>query len=130
MVAAFVAFIDLQELLQRVGQELAIGGRQADDTMAAGLDGACLMYVDVARVGTDDGFAGGEQRVDDGGVGLCAAREEVNIGIGAAARLANLAPCTFTPFVEAIGEARQRVGIDEVLQHFRMCTVVIIAFKR
>jgi hypothetical protein len=98
--------------------------------MAAGLDGACLMYVDVARVGTDDGFAGGEQRVVDGGVGLCAAREEVNIGIGTAARLANLASCTFTPFVEAVGEARQLVGIDEVLQHFRMCTVVIIAFKR
>ena len=113
-----------------VGHELAVGRGQCDDAVTAGLDGTGLVDVDMSGVGTDDGLAGGEAGVDDGGIGLGASGEEVDVGIGTLACLADLAACAFAPLVEAIGETLPGVGVDEVLQHLGMSTIVIVTFER
>ena len=130
MVAALVGFVHLHEGGEGVGHELAVGRGQCDDAVTAGLDGTGLVDVDMSGVGTDDGLAGGEAGVDDGGIGLGASGEEVDVGIGTLACLADLAACAFAPLVEAIGETLLLVGVDEVLQHLGMSTIVIVTFER
>lgn len=59
-------------------REFAVGRRESDHLVAAGLDCARLMDIDVTSVGTDDSLPLSEEAVEDDSVGLCAARQEGN----------------------------------------------------
>ena len=54
------------------------------DFVAGGLDGSGFVDVDVSGRGGYDSFAGSEQELDDGGVGLGASGEEEDFSVWAA----------------------------------------------
>jgi hypothetical protein len=69
----------------RFGGELAGGAGKGEDFVAAHFDGPGLVDVDAAAVRGDHPLVGGEEGVDDRGVGLGAADEEFDFGVGTAA---------------------------------------------
>ena len=97
--------------------------------MAAALDGPSLVDVDVGCRRRHHALMGAQQRVDDHGIGLCAADEEEHIGFGAFAGLAYLFLGLLAPCVEAIGEVGVVVGLYQSAQHVGVRTVVVVAFK-
>ena len=85
--------------------------------MAAALDDAGLVHVDVAGVGGDDALPGQEDRVDDGGVRLRAADQEVHVGVGGLAGLTNQVAGVLAVLVGAVAARLFHVGGDEGVEH-------------
>ena len=92
-------------------RHLAIVRGQGEHLVAVSLDGARLVYVDMARFHGHHALVGAQHRVDDGGVGLGAADEEENLGFGTLAGPTNFLTCRLAPFVVAIGGALAGVRV-------------------
>ena len=129
MVATLIVLELLHEGLEVVGTHLPIVIGKGDDAMSAGLYGTCLVHVDVGGIGGDNSLTRGQHGVDDGGIGLRSTSKEEDVGVGCLAGESDLLFGTLRPLVEPVGETLCGVGVDEVLQHFRMGTVVIVAFE-
>ena len=97
--------------------------------MSAGFYCSRFVDIDVSRLHGNHAFVGLQHAVDDCCIGLCAAHEEEDVGIGTLACGAYLVACLFAPCVEAIRLALHGVRIDKMLQYKRMCTVVVVAFE-
>ena len=119
----------VQILVERLGIHLAQFARQRDDLVLGELYGTGLMDVDMTCVYTDDTLILIEHGVDGGGIGLRAARQEKYLGIGHPDSLTDAPLGTLRERVKTIGCGFLIVILDEVLQHFRVGTVVIITFK-
>ena len=111
------------------GVDLAVHGRGVEDLVAAALDDAGLVHVDVAGVGGDDALPGQEDRVDDGGVRLGAADQEVHVGVGGLAGLADQVAGTLAVLVGAVSAGLLHVRGDESLKHPGVRTLLVIAGK-
>ena len=61
------------------GRDFSVGRGEGKDLVAAMLDSACLMGVDMTRSGAQDPLERPQQRTDDRGVGLCPADQEMHI---------------------------------------------------
>ena len=85
--------------------------------MTTALDNAGLVHVDVAGVGRDDPLPGQEDRVDDGRVRLRAAHQEVHVGVGSLAGLANQVAGALAVLVGAVAARLFHVGGDEGVEH-------------
>ena len=99
------------------GIDLAFDGGSVEDLVAAALDDAGLVHVDVAGVGGDDTLPGQEDRVDDSRVRLRAADQEVNVGVGGLAGLADQVAGALAVLVGAVAARLFHVGGDEGVEH-------------
>ena len=129
VVTALIGLKRLHEGSQVGSVHLPLVGREGDDFMSAALDGTALMDADVSGLDTDDSFHGWKKTVNDGGVGLRAPDKEEHVSRLVLAGMADLGLGLFRPFVEAVGEALDAVGLHEVLQHLGVCSVVVVAFE-
>ena len=94
--------------------------------MAAALDDAGLVHVDMAGVGSDDALPGQEDRVDDGRVRLRAADQEVHVGVGGLAGLANQVAGTLAVLVGTVARGLFHVGGDEGIKHPGVRTLLVV----
>ena len=88
------------------------------------------MAGDMASLGSNDALVRREQHVDHRRVGLRAAYQQKHVGIGSLAGLANKLLGTLGMRIGAVAGLRLHIGVDERLQHCRMCTVGIVVVKR
>ena len=109
--------------------DLAVDGGGVEDFVATALDDAGLVHVDMACVGGDDALPGQEDRVDDGGVRLGAADQEVHVGVGGLAGLADQVAGTLAVLVGAVSAGLLHVRGDESLKHPGVRTLLVIAGK-
>ena len=109
---------------------LALVAGDGEHLVAAKLDGARLVAGDVASLGSNDALVRREQHVDHRRVGLRAAHQQKHVGIGGLAGLANKLLGTLGMCIGSVAGLRLHVGVDERLQHCRMCTVGIVVVKR
>ena len=117
MVARAVALPRRVDAFDVGGVDLAVHGRGVEDLVAAALDDAGLVHVDMAGVRRDDPLPRQEDRVDDGRIRLRAAHQEVHVGVGSLAGLANQVAGALAVLVGAIAAGLLHVGGDEGIQH-------------
>ena len=109
---------------------LALVAGDGEHLVAAKLDGARLVASDVASLGSNDALVGRKQHINHRRVGLRAAHQKKHVGIGGLAGLANKLLGTLGVHIGTIAGLRLHVGVDERLQHCRMCAVGIVVVKR
>ena len=129
MVAVAVVAEIVQILVEPLGGHLAHHVGNSDNFVLGKLDGPRLMDIDMAGANTDDAFVLIEHGVDGGGIGLRTTRQKEYLCIGHANGLTDKLLGTFRELVEPV---RRRFGIVvayQILEHLRMGTVVIVAFK-
>ena len=97
--------------------------------MTGGLDGAGLMAVDMTGHGTYHALPGTQERSDHGGVGLCTANEEVDIGLGRVAGSAHLGTGAVADLVAAVTHGLHHVGLHHALHNGAVGTLQIVAVK-
>ena len=90
-----------------------------------------LVAGDVASLGSNDALVGRKQHVDHRRVGLRAAHQKKNyVGIGGLTGLTDKLLGTLGVRIGTVAGLRLHIGVDERLQHCRMCAVGIIVVKR
>ena len=94
--------------------------------MAATLNDAGLMHVDVAGIGGDNTLPGQKDRIDDGGVRLRAADQEVHVGVGGLAGLADQVAGALAVLVGAVAAGLFHVGGDEGVEHPGVCAFLVV----
>ena len=102
---------------------------QGEDLVAGGLDCPGLVDVDVGGFGRQHPFVTAQQSVDDGGVGLGAAHQEVNLGSGGLALPADEFPGLGRVGVAAITGSLFEIGLDEAAHHLGMRACHVVAIK-
>ena len=130
MLVALVFVEHLDIVLEVLGVHLALVAGDGEHLVAAKLNGARLVAGDVAGLGSNDALVRREQHVDHRGVSLRAAHQEKHVGVRRLTGLANKLLGTLGVRIGTVAGLRLHVGIDERLQHCRMCTVGIIVVKR
>ena len=115
--------------LHGIGRDLAVGGGQGQDLVAAGLDGAGLVDGDMAGIGAEHALEGLQEAVQDSGIRLRAACQEIDVGIRSAGRLADEGAGVLAEAVVAVTLCSLVVGLEQVPQHRFLSTVVIVAFE-
>ena len=88
------------------------------------------MDIDVGRLHSYHAFVGLEHAVDDRRISLCAADEEEDIGLRALASCAYLVSRLLAPLVETVRLTLLAIRLEQMTNHFRMGSVVIIALER
>ena len=119
----------LHIVLHLPGGDLAVGGGQSDDLVAGGLDGSCLMAVDVSADGGQDALPRTQNGGDDRGVGLGAAHQEVDIRLRCLAHGLYPLPCRLAVFVLAVAHSLDHIRLVELLHHIGMGTLQIVAVE-
>ena len=105
VVAIAVVVVVVEVTIENRGGKLAVAGvREGDDFVLGELDGTGFVDVDVAGGDAEDAFVLIEHGVDGGGVGLGAASEEEDLGVGEATGLADEGTGTVGILVEAVGD--------------------------
>ena len=108
------------------GVDFAVNGRGVEDLVAAALDDAGLVHVDVAGVRRDDALPGQKDRVDDRRIRLRAADQEVHVGVGCLAGLANQVAGALAVLVGAVAAGLLHVGGDEGIKHPGVRTLLVV----
>ena len=96
------------------------------DLMSAMLDGTCLMNIDMSGMGADDSLIRTQGGVDDGEIGLRAAKQEMHFSIGTAEMGKYHLPGLFAPFVEAVAAVAVFVGVLKGGKDGGMSAVIIV----
>ena len=107
--------------------DLAVHGRGVEDLVAAALDDASLVHVDVTGVGGNDALPGQEDRIDDGRVRLRAADQEVHVSVGGLAGLADQVAGALAVLVSAVARGLFHVGGDEGIEHPGVRALLVVA---
>ena len=129
MVFIAVVHVVVEIFVERGGFHLPVGVGNGDDLMFRELHGAGFMDIDMAAAHTDNTFILVEHRVDGGGIGLGAARQEEDLGIGHAAGFADTVLGPFAELVEAVGRRLGVVVFHQIVDYLLTGTVVVITFK-
>lgn len=111
------------------GVDLSVDGRSVEDLVAAALDDACLVHVDMAGVRGDDALPGQEDRVDDGGVCLGTADQEIHVRVGGGASFAYQVAGALAVLVGAVAAGLFHVGGNEGVKHPGMRPLLVITGK-
>ena len=98
--------------------------------MAAGLNGAGLVDVDVAVLGAQHALIGFQQSCDDGGIGLGAAHEKVYRRVGTAHGVPDERARPVTVGVKAVAAGLLIVGFGQSGEHLGMGALRIITEKK
>lgn len=115
--------------LNLLGINLAAHGRESQHLVAAMLDGAGLMNIDVTVRCADDALIGTKHGGDDSRVGLRAAHEEVNIGIGSLTGSLDQFAGMGAVFVLAVAGSLHEVRSHQTLQDGWMSAFVVITLE-
>ena len=129
MVARAVALPGRVDAFDVSRANLAIDSGGVEDLVAAALDDVGLVHVDMAGVGGDDALPGQEDRVDDGGVRLGAADQEVHVRVGDGAGASDQVAGALAVLVGAISAGLFHVGGDKGVEHPGVRTLLVIAGK-
>ena len=129
MLLGLIVLLPLHIVLYLFGGELAIRGGEGDDLVTGRLDGAGLMAVDVTGHSTYHALPRTQKRGDHGGVGLRAANEEVDVGLGRVAGSAHLSTGTVADLVAAVTHGLHHVGLHHALHNGAVGTLQIVAVK-
>ena len=97
--------------------------------MTAELDGASLVDGNMTCLDGHHSLIALQQGVDDGGVGLRAAYQEENVGIGTTCSLSYLLLSRLAERVLAIAAHLLHVGLCQAAQNLRMCPLRVVACK-
>ena len=97
--------------------------------MAAKLDGATLVHVDVSRLDSQHALIGLEQGINHGGVGLRATHEEKHVGIGFAACRADFLPGSGAVIIQSVARGTVVVGLNQALEDSLVAAVVVVTLK-
>ena len=127
--AAFVGVKPRKVPADLRGGELALLLREREHLVAAGLDRPGFMAVDMAGDGGQHPFVPGEQRVDDDGVGLGAAHEEMHRRARAAAGRADLFPRRLAPGVGPVAGRLLQICLQKLGKQRRVRALQVIALK-
>ena len=111
------------------GGDLPVLGWQREHLVAAGLDGSCLMDVDVPRLGTQGSLVGPEDRGNHGGVGLGASHQKLHRRLRGLTGLADELPGVVTVGVQAVARCLLQIGLHQSLQNFGVGPLPVVAFK-
>lgn len=130
MLVALVFVEHLDIVLKVLGVHLALVAGNGEHLVAAKLDSARLMAGDVASLSSNDALVRREQHVDHRRVGLRAAHQKKHVGVGRLTDLADKLLGTLGVRIGTVAGLRLHVGVDERLQHCRMCAVGIVVVKR
>ena len=109
---------------------LALVAGDGEHLVAAKLDGTRLVAGDMAGLGGNNALVGRKQHVNHRRVGLCAAHQEKYIGIRSLAGLTDKLLGTLGVCIGTVAGLRLHIGVDERLQHCRMCAVGIVIVER
>ena len=130
MLVALVFVEHLDIVLEVLGVHLALVAGDGEHLVAAKLDGARLVAGNVASLGSNDALVRRKQHVDHRRVSLRAAHQEKHVGVRRLAGLANKLLGTLGMCIGTVAGLRLHIGVDERLQHCRMCAVGIVVVKR
>jgi hypothetical protein len=92
-------------------------------------DSSCFVDVDMSRFSTEYALMGAEGRGDDGGIGLCASYEEVDVGFRCFAGTTNEFAGMGTKLVLTIAGGLDVVGFGKPLKDERVRSLVIVALE-
>ena len=130
VLVALVLVKHLDVVFEIIGVHLALVTGDGEHLVAAKLDGACLMASNVAGLGGNDALVRSEQHIDHRRVGLRAAHQQEHIRVRRLAGLADKLLGTLGVRVGTVAGLRLHIGIDERLQHRRVCAVGIVVVER
>ena len=129
MVLIAVVHVIVEVFVECGGFHLPVSIGDGDDLMFRELHGSGLMDVDMTTAHTNHTLVLVKHRVDGGGIGLGATRQEENLGIGHATGFTDTVFGTFTELVETVGCRLGIVVFHQIVHHLLAGTVVIITFK-
>ena len=112
-----------------LGAELAVGVGQGKNLVSRSLDGARLVDIYMSRIGRHRTLKGAQQSLDHGGVGLGAARKQVNLGPGRTARFAYACTRRVTYRVTAVAVVFVEIDGGQALQYRGMRTLHVVAVE-
>ena len=121
-----VALIDDSYL---VCGDLALLAGHGDDLVSRRLDRSRLVDVDMAALGGDHALVGAQRGGYDREVGLCAADEEMYVGVGHAAELPYVTAGRLAVRVLAVTRRLFHVCGGEPLQYKGVGPLAVVAFK-
>ena len=113
MVARTVAFPRVAHTNDVCGRDLAFFRRDIKDLVTAAFNDSRLVHIDVSGVRGNDSLPGQEDRVDDCGICLGSADEEVDVRIGRVAGLADQVARTLAVVVGTVTACLLHVGGDQ-----------------
>lgn len=108
---------------------LALVAGQHEDLVPRGFDRPGLVDVDMPRIGRQHPFVTPQQSVDDRGVGLGAADQEVHLGLRNSAGLADEFPGVFRMGIAAVPRTLLEIGLGEAAHHFGMRPFHVVAVE-
>ena len=129
MLRGLVVSVPLYILLHLLGRDLAVSGGQGDDLVAGGLDGTGLVTVDVSADGAQHALPRTQHGGDDGGVGLGAAHQEVDVGLRSLTGVLDLDPCGGAVLVLAVAYGLDHVGLVELCHEGGVCALQIVTVE-
>ena len=104
-------------------------GRQRQHLVAAGLDGSCLVDVDVSRLCAQGSLVGPQDGGDHGGVGLGTAHQKFHRRIRGLAGLADKFPGVIAVGVHTVARRLLQIGLGQGLQNFGVGPLPVVTFK-
>ena len=129
MLAGLVAVEVLDVARDLVGPHLALVFGQREHLVSRRLDGPRLVDVDVSRRCGQHPFVPAQQAVDDRGVGLGAAHQQIDLGLGRSARLADELAGMGRMGVASVSGALFEVGLDQAAHHLGMGSLHVVAIE-
>ena len=97
--------------------------------MAAGLNGSCLVDIDMSRLGAQGSLVGPQDGGDHGGVSLGTAHQKLHRRLRGLAGLADKFPGVVAVGVQAVARRLLQIGLGQGLQDFGVGPLPIVTFK-
>ena len=113
MVARTVAFPRVAHTNDVCGRDLAFFRGNVEDLMTAAFNDSSLVHIDVSGVRRNHALPGQEDRINDSGVCLGSADEEVDVRIGRVAGRADQVARTLAVLVGTVTTCLLHVGGDQ-----------------
>lgn len=110
-------------------RNLAVVSRKGEYLMATRLDGTRLVDVDVCGLGSQYAFVMREEGIDDGGVGLGASDEEVDVETIIGTSLTHKLLSLGCNGILTVAYGLLEVGIDQPLEYLRVATLHVIGIE-
>ena len=113
-----------------VRRQLAVHMGGGADLVARGLDGPGFMDVDVARIGGDGCFPGPQSRGNDRLIGLGAAHQKMDVGIGTLEPVANLLSGLPAVGVQPIAHGGAEIGPVQRFHHLGQRALGVVVAEK
>ena len=126
MIARTVAFPRVAHTDDVCGRDLAFFRGNVKDLVTAAFNDSGLVHIDVSGVRRNHALPGQEDRINDSGVCLGSADEEVDVRIGRAAGLADQVARTLAVLVGTVTACLLHVGGDQGVEYLLVCAFLIV----